>query len=82
MPVEPEVDDYMSLNMWTVYDHPLDFPQEIVARKTVLNRYGPVPTDDIVTGSTIDEVRAQLPPGLAMVTRSPDDDPKIVEVWF
>lgn len=79
---EPAVEDYMVLPMWTIYDHPMDFPQEFVARRHDVTRQGPVPTDDVVTGGTLEEVRAQIPPGLFCTPRSESDDSVIVETWF
>lgn len=71
------------LHMWTVYDHPADFPDCFVARLYVVGS-GPNfgATNRIVTGETLDAVRAQLPPGLYNAGRQPGDDPKIVETWL
>lgn len=64
--------------IWTVYDRPLDFPHNFVARKFV----GIQPTESTITGNSLEEVRAGLPPGVVKLDRAPDDDPKIVEVWL
>ena len=40
------------------------------------------PTKVIVLGDTLAEIRAALPPGLAMIPRWPDDDPVIEETWI
>lgn len=71
------------LHLWTVYDHPHDFPDLFVARLYVVGS-GPNfgATDRIVTGPTLEAVRAQLPAGLHNLGRQPDDDPKIVETWI
>lgn len=66
------------LNIWAVYQQPTDFPDLFVARRYELEQ----PTSDIRTGSTLEEVRAALPPGLYRLDRHEKDDPKIVEVWI
>jgi hypothetical protein len=71
-----------ALPMWTIYDHPLDFPDVFVARRVEVTGDGPIPGEEIYTGDSLDEVRAQLPPGLVCFTRHPHDDPVIVETWF
>jgi len=39
-------------------------------------------TEEIITAKTLDELRAQLPPGLYRLDRMPNDDAQIVEVWL
>ena len=68
----------MSLELWTVYDHPRDAPEWFLARKYVLDG----PTAVTVRGRTLDDVRSLLPPGLFCLKRHPADDPAIVEVWL
>ena len=67
-----------SMPIWVVYDSPLDLPGRFVARKWVLDK----PTAEILQGKTLEEVRAQLPPGLVCLARADEDDPKIVETWI
>jgi len=70
---------------WTVYERPRDYPDGYIARKWVILRGAaePFPTNEIVVGTTLDDVRAKLPPGLAgPLLRNDDDDPKIVETWW
>lgn len=66
------------LELWTIYDHPLDFPDQFVARCFL----GDQPTDRYLTADTLEELRRLLPPGLICFTRDPYDDPAIVETWF
>ena len=67
------------MNLWTIYDSPTDFPYgTFVARRFVLDQ----PTAEVVTGATLEEVRAKIPPALYNIGRYPQDDPKIVEVWI
>ena len=71
------------LSIWTVYDHPRDYPDSWVARRSAISRtVGVVITADMFTADTLDELRALLPPGLYRLPRYPQDDPKIVEVWL
>jgi len=68
----------MSLPIWTIYDHPLDFPEFWVARKFELDK----PTGEVILGNTLAAVRDTLPEGLICVPRAPADDPVIVECWL
>ena len=70
------------LTGWTVYDHPRDYPDCFIARRWIAVGGEVVPTTDMFTGATLDEVRALLPPGLVYFPRAEQDDPKIVEVWL
>ena len=66
------------LELWTVYDSPIDLPGRFVARKWLLDQ----PTDELLQDKTLDGLRKKLPKGLMRMERSPQDDPKIVETWF
>jgi hypothetical protein len=68
--------------MWTVYDHPTDYPDGFIARLYLAYPGFAVPTPSIVTGSTLAQVRERLPPGLYCLPRDPNDDPKIIETWI
>jgi len=70
------------LEMWTVYDHPLDYPESFVARKIVIGASMTTLTHEMFTADTLDELRELLPPGLYRVHRFEQDDPMIVEVWL
>jgi hypothetical protein len=67
------------LAMWTIYDHPLDFPdEEYVARCFVADQ----PTPHCISGG-LDKLRKVLGhAGLVCLTRSPGDPPKVVETWL
>jgi len=72
-----------ALSIWTIYDHPLDFPNEYVARRFTVGANGSGPTDDILTSTSLDLLRTELAGrGLTVIDRLPGDDPKIVEVWL
>lgn len=69
------------LKIWTIYDHPKDFPDSFVARKFI----GYEPTKEILVAGTLPEIRQVIKKSsgkLHRIHRSPDDDPKIVESWL
>lgn len=68
----------MSLEIWTVYENPRDYPGMFVARKFILDK----PTDDVQVAPTLEGLRDRLPSGLTCLTRHPTDDPCIVETWL
>jgi hypothetical protein len=72
-----------SLSMWIVYDHPKDFPDGFIARRHEATADGPHPTGDMMKATSLEPLRLALASeGLTRMTRDPDDDPKIVEVWL
>jgi hypothetical protein len=70
------------LDMFVVYDRPKDFPTSIVVRRWEVRAGESRPTDSVWTAPTLAEARAQLPPGLHLLGRWPEDDPCIAEVWL
>lgn len=68
----------MSFEIWTVYDHPADWPDWFVARKWVLD----TPTGEVKLARSLDGVRRMLPRGLVRMGRFEGDDPVIVEIWL
>jgi len=72
------------MEMWTVYDHPLDYPEFFVARKWIVTRTddGPVATDEVLSNHDLHVLRSFLPDGLFCMPRTEGDDPKIIETWF
>jgi hypothetical protein len=74
-----EVATERDLVIWTIYDHPRDFPNTFVARKFA----GARATNDIMVAARLDDIRNMLERmGLVCLGRQPDDDPKIVEMWL
>jgi hypothetical protein len=74
-----------SLAMWTVYDHPKDYPDKYVARRfDVLPTGEAWPSDSIMITDTLEHMREIMVTQLHLVclTRNEDDDPKIVETWL
>lgn len=70
-----------SLSIWTVYDRPLDYPEKFVARRWLATPQ-PTPTDDILVGDDLMDVRKKLPAGLHCISRQAGDDSCIVETWL
>jgi hypothetical protein len=67
------------LEIWTVYDHPKDWPQFFVARKFILDK----PTKVAVFALTLEGIQSQMRArGLVRLERNPADDPVIVECWL
>ena len=70
------------LSIWTVYDHPKDYPDSFVARRSEASRAGTVATSDVVTGDLTSIREAMVLCGLYRMQRAPADDRKIVETWL
>jgi len=70
--------------MWTVYDHPSDFPDVFIARRSEVHGGGVlVTTGDIVTSPKLKDVRHEMRlRGLVCIDRQEDDYATIVEVWL
>ena len=73
--------------MWTVYDHPTDYPDCFVARKFLITSGGGAwATNEIVTATTLAAIRkavqAVMPHVVDCFPRDESDDPKIVECWL
>jgi hypothetical protein len=69
--------------MWTIYEHPLDFPAHFVVRMHLANGEGEIKVHRFgVVCMSLDEARAQVPKYCAMFQRDPADDPTIVETWL
>lgn len=68
-----------ALTIWTIYDHPTDYPNHFVARRFEYDRA----TAEVMTSSNLDGLRAKMTArGLICLARHPADDAKIVEVWL
>lgn len=70
------------ISLWTVYCRPKDYPYGYIARRHDVHMGFSMPTDKIVTSTTLEGVRRQLPVGLVRLDRNPNDDPVIVEIWI
>lgn len=71
------------LSLWTVYDHPRDYPAHIVIRRSFVAGGEVHHTDDVILCDSIEVARELLAEaGRHRLDRHPDDDPVIVEVWL
>lgn len=70
------------LAIYTVFDHPDDYPDVFIARKWLVFHGVAVPTQEVVTGPTLQSVRDQIPAGLICFPRADEDEPTIVESWL
>lgn len=76
-------EDNNALVMWTVYDHPTDFPNNYVARKFMVTKGRAIATEEIILCPDLEALREQLEQlGLVPLKRDPHDDAKIVETWL
>jgi hypothetical protein len=66
--------------IWIIYESPSD--ALFVARLWMIGADGATPTVSAVAATTLADVRASLPPGLACLQREPGGDDCIVEVWI
>lgn len=71
------------LGIWTIYDHPTDFPDYFIARKWIIGGKidEPQATDEILMDKDLDQLRAKLPVGLYCMPRNAMDDSVIIETW-
>ena len=71
------------LDLWTIYDHPRDYPHAFVARLSQLKMGGvTMMTATVLQAGSLDAIRrlvqARHPYVLTFIPRSPQDDPVIV----
>jgi hypothetical protein len=74
------------LEMFVVYENPRDFPGKFVVRRWEISGGGTssvqVACRHACVCDTLEEAREPFPDFLVCLTRHPDDDPCIVEVWL
>lgn len=77
-------DEMRILLVWTVFDHPSDWPENFVVRPHVVLRDGTVkPDPQVFLFDNLDDAREFLSEkGLTCLARHPEDDPVIVETWI
>jgi hypothetical protein len=78
------VDGERVLTLWTIYDHPLDFPDSFVVRRWHVRRGNENPVLDgaPTLHDSLEAARESLPASLACMHRSENDDPNILETWI
>jgi hypothetical protein len=73
-------------SLWTIYDHPADYPDVFVARLWHMITGKPVAEAPVLTAATLDQLRADVQHATDYVlvcrARQPEDDPVIVETWL
>jgi len=72
------------LSMWTVYDHPSDYPNNYVARRFDIEARRVVPTSSVIITPDLGTLRDMLAFELHLtcLARDENDDPKIIETWI
>lgn len=72
-----------ALSIWVIYDHPKDEPDTYIARHWEIVDGRMLPTRETITCNTVDAIRGWLrDAGLTRFSRSPGDDPVILECWL
>jgi len=75
--------DPQALRVWTVYEHPADYPDKIVARLWVMRNGEVRATGDVLISPDLGVIRERLASqGLSCLSRAEEDDPCIVETWL
>ncbi len=70
------------LVMYTIYDHPKDFPDKFVVRAHIVASDGKqYASTDCQLADTLEEARTFVPRDKVRTARHPADDPVIVETW-
>jgi hypothetical protein len=71
------------MNLYTIYERPLDYPSGYVVRMWTVGPGGTIePSRFADYAPTLDQARACLPDGLYRLEREPGDDPAILETWI
>jgi len=82
--VKSLITDDKVLRIWTVYDHPTDYPDCYVARLHEVRVTGSQPTGSFMVCQDLEMLRSILcfEMHLTCLARSPEDEPQIVENWL
>lgn len=73
------------LRMWTVYEHPADYPEGYVAREWVVTDEGDRATATAFYSETLDEIQGffiEHYPQLVFMPRFENDEPHILGTWL
>lgn len=72
-----------ALIMWTIYDHPLDFPLGFVARAYLIKDGKALVSNTAIESPFLEPLRQRMiDKGLVCLARNEADDPAIVETWL
>jgi hypothetical protein len=69
------------LNIWTIYDHPKDYPEHFVVRRWKIET-GQAVAGECKLADTLEEARKLVPWQSTRLGRMANDDPVIVENWL
>lgn len=71
------------LAIYTIFNNPTDYPGKMVVRKFTAIAGKVIPSaEPLCICDTLQECRAQIPQGLILTARSPEDDHAIIESWL
>lgn len=71
------------MSMWSLYDHPSDFPNSYIARRWEIRGDGHFPTGDMLISADLEGLENQLERmGLVKLMRMEGDDPVIMSTWL
>lgn len=71
------------LVLYTIYDHPKDYPDNFVVRAFILAADGKqYASKECKLATTLEEARKFVPPDKVLTQRYANDDPVIVETWI
>lgn len=74
-----------TLDMWVIYDHPLDFPDGFLARRWFVTHDAQLLASpgDVMRSQSIDNLRTLMEQlGKYRIERDETDDPVVVETWI
>lgn len=75
--------EHADLVMYTIYDHPKDYPQNFVVREWRITALGLYHTENRWLYESLEAARQPLENrGLVCVVRQEKDDPVIIETWM
>ncbi len=74
--------DERRLEMWVVYENPLDYPGKFVCRRWVVTPEGNTPDGHCWVTSTLEDARSKVPPDCFRIPHQDGEDPCIVETWL
>ena len=69
------------LTIWTIYDHPRDYPTKWVLRPYRIVGGNVTIVGEAETADSLEAIRAKVPRWCVRLLRDPSDDPVIVERW-
>ena len=66
----------------TIYEKPLDYPTEFVARLGFMRKGEFTQTNSVIVSGSLAHLKQQMPIDMTFIPRQEDDDPKIVGVYL